>query len=205
MLKGIAWGISTSFLFSVYIVLSKNLLGHFASPWLLLASGIGIVALLLSIIKRRHVYKEWNRRQWSLVVSMALLSGVFNFSTLLCINYLPASIAAMFLSLSSVVLLLRTCRIESRPPIPLKLAAVIFAAAGAFLVLGVKIQTFPFIGLLFGVSTLIFSTSADILTGRMRGMVNTKEVVFSKQLSKVAFACLGLILISRLPSTLTLR
>ena len=103
------------------------------------------------------------------------------------------------------MLLLRTCSIESRTPIPLELAAVIFAAAGAFLVLGVKIQTFPFVGLLFGVSTLIFSTSADILTGRMRGMVNAKEVVFSKQLSKVAFACLGLILISRLPSTLTLR
>ncbi|QNI54404.1 eamA-like transporter family protein [Synechococcus sp. BIOS-E4-1] len=200
MLKGIAWGISTSFLFSVYIVLSKYLLGHFASPWLLLASGVGIVALLPSIIKRRHVYKEWNRRQWRLVVSMALLSGLFNFSALLCINYLPASIAAMFLSLSSVVLLLRTCSIESRPPIPLELAAVVFAAAGAFLVLGVKIQTFPFVGLLFGVSTLIFSTSADILTGRMRGMVNVKEVVFSKQLSKVAFACLGLILISRLPA-----
>ena len=198
--RGLIWGISTSFIFSVYIVLSKYLISHFSSPWLLLASGIGIVALIPSVTKRAHVYKEWNRKQWRLVILMATLSGLFNFSILLSINYLPASVATMFIGLSSVTLLLRTCSIEARPPMPLELTAVLFAAVGAFLILGLKLQSFPFTGLLFGLFTLIFGTNAVILTGRMRGTVNAKEVVFSKQLSKIICACFGLILISRLPA-----
>ena len=200
MIRGLIWGVSTSFVFSVYIVLSKYLLSHFSSPWLLLASGVGIVALIPSVVKRSHVYKSWNRKQWKLVILMALLSGLFNFSVLLSINYLPASIATMFIGLSSVTLLLRTCSIEARLPMPLELLAVFFAVFGAFLVLGVKLQSFSFVGLLFGVFTLIFGTNAVILTGRMRGIINAKEVVFSKQLSKVVFAFFGLILISRLPA-----
>ena len=200
MIRGLIWGVSTSFIFSIYIVLSKYLLSHFSSPWLLLASGIGIIALTPSVIKRTHIYKDWNSKQWRLVISMALLSGLFNFSILLSINYLPASIATMFIGLSSVTLLLRTCRIEARLPMPLELTAVLFAALGAFLILGVKLQSFSFMGLLFGTFTLIFGTNTVILTGRMRGTINAKEVVFSKQLSKVVFACFGLILISRLPA-----
>ena len=200
MLRGVIWGISTSFIFSIYIVLSKYLLSHFSSPWLLLASGVGIVALIPSVIKRSHVYKDWTGKQWRLVIAMALLSGLFNFSILLSINYLPASIATMFIGLSSVTLLLRTCSLEARKPMPLELAAVLFAVAGAFLLLGMKLQSFSLVGLLFGTCTLIFGTNAVILTGRMRGIVNAKEVVFSKQLSKVVFACFGLIVISRLPA-----
>lgn len=200
MVNGLIWGISTSFVFGLYIVLSKYLLSHFSSPWLLLASGVGIVALIPSVIKRRCVYRDWKRKQWRLVISMGLLSGLFNFSILLSINYLPASIATMFIGLSSVTLLLRACIIEERMPMPLELAAVVLAAIGAFLVLGLKLQSFSMVGLLFGVFTLIFGTNAVILTGRMRGIVNAKEVVFSKQLSKVIFACFGLILTSRLPA-----
>jgi drug/metabolite transporter (DMT)-like permease len=200
MVNGLIWGISTSFVFGVYIVLSKYLLSYFSSPWLLLASGIGIVALIPSVIKRRHVYKDWKRKQWRLVISMAILSGLFNFTILLSINYLPASIATMFIGLSSVTLLLRACIIDERMPMPLELVAVISAAIGAFLVLGLKLHSFSTVGLLFGIFTLIFGTNAVILTGRMRGIVNAKEVVFSKQLSKVIFACFGLVLISRLPA-----
>lgn len=200
MVRGLIWGVSTAFVFSIYIVLSKYLLSHFSSPWLLLASGVGIVALIPSVLKRGHVYKSWNRKQWRLVILMALLSGLFNFSILLSINYLPASIATMFIGLSSVTLLLRTCSIEGRLPMPLEFLAVFFAAFGAFLVLGVKLQSFSFIGLMFGAFALIFGTNAVILTGRIRGIINAKEVVFSKQLSKVIFACFGLILISRLPA-----
>ncbi|QNI56203.1 eamA-like transporter family protein [Synechococcus sp. BIOS-E4-1] len=200
MVRGLIWGISTCFVFSFYIVLSKYLLAHFSAPWLLLASGVGIVALIPSVVKRSNVYKSWDHKQWRLVILMALLSGLYNFSILLSINYLPTSIATMFIGLSSVTLLLRTCGIEARSPLLLEVLAVIFAVVGAFLVLGVKLQSFSFIGLLFGVFTLIFGTNAVILTGRMRGIVNAKEVVFSKQLSKVVFACFGLILISRLPA-----
>jgi drug/metabolite transporter (DMT)-like permease len=200
MINGLIWGISTSLIFGIYIVLSKYLLSHFSSPWLLLASGIGIVALIPFVTKRRQVYKDWKRKQWKLVISMAVLSGLFNFSILLSINYLPASIATMFIGLSSVTLLLRACIIDKRMPMPFELTAVVLAVIGAFLVLGLKLHSFSMVGLLFGAFTLIFGTNAVILTGRMRGIVNAKEVVFTKQLCNVFFACFGLILISRLPA-----
>ena len=200
MQKGVAWGVGTAFIFGAYIILSKYLLPYFSSAWLLLASGIGIVLLIPSAIQRRSIYSSWGKREWSLVLAMALFSGLFNFSILLSINFLPASIATMFIGLSSVTLLIRTCMMGKRKPLKLEVASVLFAVAGAFLLLGVKIESYSLVGIAFGVCTLVFGTNAVILTGRMRKTINPKEVVLTKQLSKILFGCIGLVFASTMPS-----
>jgi drug/metabolite transporter (DMT)-like permease len=197
---GIAWGICTASIFSCYVVTSKKLLTYFSPFWLLLASGVGVVLLIPSALQCMGDDASWRQAKWKPALNLAALSGGFNLSILLSINFLPATIAAMFIGLSSVTLLIRTCMISKRRPFALEIGSAFLAVTGAYLVLEIKTGTYPIAGILFGSCALALGTSSVILTGRMREMMKAKEVVLAKQLGKITLGAIGLFYASKLPS-----
>ena len=201
MKNGLKWGISSVFAIATFTILSKYLLQHFSVGWLLLASGLGIILLLQRTKKNWNVYKGWGKKEWKLVFTLAMLSGAYNVCFFLGLNFLPASIMAMLLGLSPLLLILRTCQIEKRKPMALEAASGLSAITGAYLMLGIRLQSYSLIGIACGIGALVFVTNTAILTGRMRDKINASEAVFTKQSSKILFGCIGILMWSKVPAS----
>ncbi|KZR87735.1 EamA family transporter [Synechococcus sp. MIT S9504] len=200
MKNGLKWGISSVFAIASFTILSKYLLQYFSVGWLLLASGLGIILLLEKAKKNWNVYKGWSKKEWKLVFALAMLSGAFNICFFLGLNFLPASIMTMLLGLSPLLLILRTCQIEKRKPMALEAASGLSAITGAYLMLGIRFQSYSLIGIACGIGALVFLTNADILQGRMREKINASEAVFTKQSSKILFGFIAILIWSKAPA-----
>ncbi|WP_186539086.1 DMT family transporter [Synechococcus sp. BIOS-E4-1] len=201
MKNGLKWGITSALGIASFTILSKFLIQHFSAGWLLLASGLGIVLLLQRTIKNWNVYKVWSKKEWKLVFVLAMLSGLYNICFFLGLNFLPATIMAMFLGLAPLLLILRTCGIEKRKPMLLEAVSGLSAIIGVYLMLGIRVQSYSLIGISCGIGALAFATNASFLMGRMREKIDAKEVVFTKQLSKILFGCAGILIWFKIPSS----
>ena len=197
--RGLWVGLETTLLYSTYLLLAKYLLGYFSAPWLLLASGLGIVLLLPALKRRLAVYRHWGWSHWQLLLVLGGLSGGYNLCFLLSAALLPVFVATMFDGIGSIALLPRVCLLERRRPNALEIWAMGLGIVGAVLVLQVHLHNYSVLGLLLGLLALGLDTCSVVLTGQVRNQFLASDLVLVKQFGKVAMALAVLPLLPQIP------
>jgi len=192
--KNIRIGLWSAAVSSAYLILADYLLKHFSAPWLLFTSLLILPLSIPTIRKNKHKYLSWTKSAWTAFMVVGILSGAYNLTFLLSAEKLPISVASMFLSISSVMVLPLSCTMQKRLPKPLELAAIAVVPIGVSLVLKLHVAEYSLAGIALGLLTSLLSANATIYSGKTRNILTASEAMISKQLGKLTFALIGLTL-----------
>ena len=190
--QGIQIGLWSAFVSSTYLLLADYLLNHFSSSWLLFTALIILPLSISTTWANRKKYAAWSRVAWASFALVGVLSGAYNFAFLISADNLPISVASMFLSISSVMVLPLTCIISKRWPQKLEIGSIAMVFLGVTLILELQPGKYSWLGLAFGLTATFLSANATIYSSKARDLLKPSEAMISKQLGKLAFAVIGL-------------
>ena len=193
--QNIQVGLWSAFVSSAYLVMADYLLNYFSPSWLLFTSLMIIPLLIPTAWSNRSKYIAWSRSAWLSFLLVGILSGAYNLVFLLSADRLPISVASMFLSIASVMVLPLTCLMQRRLPGGLELASITMVWIGVALVLQLHAAVYSIVGISLGLLTTFLSASATIYSGKIRNILAAKEAMISKQLGKLSFATLGILIL----------
>ena len=140
----------------------------------------------------RKRYATWSKTAWITFALVGILSGAYNLSFLISADQLPISVASMFLSIASVMVLPLSCIMSTRWPQKLEIASIVMVLIGVALILQFQPGKFSWIGLIFGFTATFLSANATIFSGKSRQILLANEAMISKQLGKLFFGVVGL-------------
>ena len=140
----------------------------------------------------RKRYATWSKTAWIAFALVGILGGAYNLSFLLSADQLPISVASMFLSIASVMVLPLSCVMSTRWPQKLEIASIVMVLIGVALMLQFQPGKFSWIGLIFGFTATFLSANATIFSGKSRQILLASEAMISKQMGKLFFAVVGL-------------
>ena len=141
---------------------------------------------------KRSKYLSWTKTAWSTFTLVGILSGAYNLAFLLSADKLPISVASMFLSIASVMILPLICLMSNRFPQLLELASIVMVLIGVILVLQLHEAKYSIFGIMLGLLTTLLSANATIYSSKSRNILIASEAMISKQLGKLVFAVIGL-------------
>ena len=190
--QNIQIGLWSALVSSAYLVLADYLLKHFSASWLLFTSSMILPLLLPAAWKNRKRYLSWRKSAWQSFALVGILSGAYNLAFLLSADRLPISVAAMFLSIASVMVLPLTCLMAKRLPQRLELASITMVLIGVALVLQLHAAEYSLLGMTFGLLATFLTANATIYSGKVRNVLVASEAMIAKQLGKLVFAVIGL-------------
>lgn len=193
--QNIQVGLWSAFVSSAYLVMADYLLKYFSPSWLLLTSLMIMPLLIPTAWNNRSKYIAWSRSAWLSFLLVGILSGAYNLAFLLTADRLPISVASMFLSIASVMVLPLTCLMQWRLPGGLELASITMVWIGVALVLQLHAAVYSIVGISLGLLTTFLSANATIYSGKIRNILAAKEAMISKQLGKLSFATLGMLIL----------
>ena len=185
-------GLWSAFVSSTYLLLADYLLNHFSSSWLLFTALMILPLSIPTLWGNRKKYATWNKVAWNSFALVGILSGAYNFAFLISADNLPISVASMFLSISSVMVLPLTCLISKRWPQKLEIGSIAMVFLGVTLILELEPGKYSWLGLGFGLTATFLSANATIFSSKARDILLASEAMVSKQLGKLAFALAGL-------------
>ena len=193
--QNIQIGLWSALVSSAYLILADYLLNHFSAFWLLFTSLMIMPFFVPVAWRNKSKYLSWTKAAWSAFALVGILSGAYNLSFLLSADKLPISVASMFLSIASVMVLPLTCLMSSRFPQRLELASVVLVLIGVTLVLQLHAAKYSILGIVLGLLTTFLSANATIYSSKSRNILITSEAMISKQIGKLVFAIIGLTLL----------
>ena len=192
--QNIEIGLWSALVSSAYLVLADYLLNHFSAFWLLFTSLMIMPFFVPVAWKNNNKYLSWTKTAWSTFALVGILSGAYNLAFLLSADKLPISVASMFLSIASVMVLPLTCLMSNRLPQLLELASIVMVLIGVILVLQLHEAKYSLLGIMLGLLTTFLSANATIYSSKSRNILVASEAMISKQLGKLLFAVIGLTL-----------
>ena len=192
--KNIRIGLWSAAVSSGYLIIADYLLKHFSAPWLLFTSLLILPLSIPTLRKNKHKYKSWSQSAWTAFLVVGILSAAHNLTLLLSAEKLPISVASMFLSISSVMVLPLSCTMQKRLPKPLELAAIGVVPIGVCLVLKLHKAEYSLAGIALGLLTSFLTANATIYSGKTRNILTASEAMIAKTLGKLTFALIGLTL-----------
>jgi len=190
--QNIQIGLWSAFISSIYLLLADYLLNYFSSSWLLFTALMILPLSIPTVWKMRERYATWSKTSWMTFALVGFLSGAYNLAFLISADQLPISVASMFLSIASVMVLPLACIMSARWPQKLEIASIVMVLVGVALVLQFRPDNFSLIGLIFGLTATFLSANATIYSGKSREILLASEAMLSKQMGKLIFALVGL-------------
>ena len=184
-------GLWSAFVSCVYLIIADYLLNYFSSSWLLLTALMVFPLSIPALWANRKKYVHWKKTSWLSFALVGILSGAYNLSFLISADQLPISVASMFLSVASVLVLPLTCLMANRLPQKLEIFSILFVFVGVALVLQLQLGSYSWVGLIFGFATTFLSANATIYSSKSRKILLASEAMISKQLGKLVFALIG--------------
>ena len=192
--QNIEIGLWSALVSSAYLVLADYLLNHFSAFWLLFTSLLILPFFVPAAWKNKSKYLSWTKTAWSTFALVGILSGAYNLAFLLSADKLPISVASMFLSIASVMVLPLTCLMSNRLPQLIELASIVMVLIGVILVLQLHEAKYSLLGMMLGLLTTFLTANATIYSSKSRNILVASEAMISKQLGKLLFAVIGLTL-----------
>ena len=193
--QNIEIGLWSALVSSAYLILADYLLNHFSAFWLLFTSLMILPFFVPVAWRNRSKYLSWTKTTWSTFALVGILSGAYNLAFLLSADKLPISVASMFLSIASVMVLPLTCLMSNRFPQLLELASIVMVLVGVILVLQLHEAKYSLLGLMLGLLTTFLTANATIYSSKSRNILIASEAMISKQLGKLVCAVIGLTLL----------
>ncbi|MDB4555175.1 EamA family transporter [Synechococcus sp. AH-707-D15] len=185
-------GLWSALVSSAYLILADYLLNHFSAFWLLFTSLMILPFFVPVAWRNKSKYLSWTKTAWFAFALVGILSGAYNLAFLLSADKLPISVASMFLSIASVMVLPLTCLMSSRFPQLLELASIVMVLIGVILVLQLHEAKYSLLGIILGLLTTFLTANATIYSSKSRNLLVASEAMISKQLGKLVFAVIGL-------------